>query len=186
MADRPADRPAGRRSVQDFVRNVINAVTNLQTRSSQRANNEESSRAEFESITEEVNAQFQIPRQVSRGRRTATATTSTIVPATSFNPRQNYTFQQTRRYPRGGARNSSSTSRVEQPDLYSLYKDICLLPNPEYDHVPRGAAKANLVQRGLYVDAFKLDKTWSEARLYVELASMFKEALNRPGLDDIG
>ena len=108
------------------------------------------------------------------------------MPATSFNPWQNYTFQQTRRYPRGGARNSASTSRVEQPDLYSLYKDICLLPNPEYDHVPRGAAKANLVQRGLYFDAFKLDKTCSEARLYVELASMFKEALNRPGLDDIG
>ena len=51
---------ADRRSVQDLVRNVINAVTNLQTRSNQRGNNEESSRAEFESITDEVNAQFQI------------------------------------------------------------------------------------------------------------------------------
>ena len=71
-----ADRPADRRSVQDFVRNVINAVTNLHTRSNQRGNNEESSRAVFESITDEVNAQFQIPRQGSRGRRTATATTS--------------------------------------------------------------------------------------------------------------
>ena len=67
-----------------------------------------------------------------------------------------------------------------------MYKDICLLPDPEYDQVPRGAAKANLVQLGLYVDAFKLDKTWGEARLYVELAALFKEALNRPGLDDIG
>ena len=57
------DRPADRRSVQDFVRNVINAVTNLQTRSNQRGNDEESSRAEFESITDKVNAQFQIPRQ---------------------------------------------------------------------------------------------------------------------------
>ena len=87
-----ADRPADRRSVQDFVRNVINAVTNLQTKSNQRGNNEESSRAEFESIADEANAQFQIPRQGSRGLRTATATTSTIVPSTSFNPRQNYTF----------------------------------------------------------------------------------------------
>ena len=73
-----ADRPADRRSVQDFVRKVVNAVTSLQTRSNQRGNNEESSRAEFESITDEVNAQFQISRQGSRGRRTATATTSTI------------------------------------------------------------------------------------------------------------
>ena len=119
-----ADRPADRRSVQDFVRNVINAVTNLQTRSNQRGNNEESSRAEFESITDEVNAKFQIPRQGSRGRRTATATTATIVPSTSFNPWQNYTFQQTRRCPRGGARNFASTSRGEQPDF--MYNLRCL------------------------------------------------------------
>ena len=51
--------------------------------------------------------------------------------------------------------------------------------------MPQGAAKANLVQSGLYVDAFKLDKTLSEACLYVELASLFKEALSRPDLDDI-
>ena len=52
--------------------------------------------------------------------------------------------------------------------------------------MPQGAAKANLVQSGLYVDAFKLNKTLSEACLYVELASLFKEALRRPGLDDTG
>ena len=67
-----------------------------------------------------------------------------------------------------------------------MYKDICLLPDFEYDQVPRGAVKANLVQSVLYVDAFKLDKTLSEACLYVELASLLKEALSRPGLDDIG
>ena len=67
-----------------------------------------------------------------------------------------------------------------------MYKDICLLPDSKYDQVPQGAAKANLVQCGLYMDAFKLDKTWSEACIYVELASLFKEALSRPGLDDIG
>lgn len=93
-------------------------------------------------------------------------------------------IQQTRGCPRGGARNSASTSRVEQPDF--MYKDNCLIPDSEYDQVPQGAAKANLVQSGLYVDAFKLDKTSSEACLYVELASLFKEALSRPGLDDIG
>ena len=106
------------------------------------------------------------------------------MPATSFNPQHNYTFQQTRRCPRGGARNSASTSRVGQPDF--MYKDICLLPDSEYDQVPQGAAKANLVQSGLYVDAFKLNKTLSEACPYVELASLFKEALRRPGLDDTG
>ena len=67
-----------------------------------------------------------------------------------------------------------------------MYKDICLLPDSEHDQVPQGAAKANLVQSGLYVDAFKLNKTLSEACLYVELASLFKEALRCPGLDDTG
>ena len=66
-----------------------------------------------------------------------------------------------------------------------MYKDICLLSEPEYHQVPRGAVKANLVQRGLYVDTFKLDKNRGEARLYMELASLFKEALSRPGLEDI-
>lgn len=67
-----------------------------------------------------------------------------------------------------------------------MYKDICLPPDSEYDQVPQGAAKANLVQSGLYVDTFKLAKTLSEACLYVELASLFKEALRRPDLDDTG
>ena len=70
--------------------------------------------------------------------------------------------------------------------MYKLRRLPASRSDPEYDQVPRGAAKANLVQRGLYVDAFKLDKSWSEARLYVELASLFKEDLSCPGLDNIG
>ena len=52
--------------------------------------------------------------------------------------------------------------------------------------MPPGATKGNLVQRGLYIDAFRLDKNWSEAHLYSELASLFKEALERPDQNDIG
>ena len=40
--------------------------------------------------------------------------------------------------------------------------------------------KGKLVQWGLYIDAFRLDKNWSETRLYSELALLFKEALERP------
>ena len=43
-----------------------------------------------------------------------------------------------------------------------------------------------MVQRGLYVDAFKLDKSWSKARLYVELASLFKKALSALVLMTLG
>ena len=52
--------------------------------------------------------------------------------------------------------------------------------------MPPGATKGNLVQRGLYIDAFRLDKNWSEARPYSELASLFKEALERLDQNDIG
>ncbi|KAL9976977.1 hypothetical protein ACROYT_G014328 [Oculina patagonica] len=96
----------------------------------------------------------------------------------TFNPQQNYSspLQTTRRCPRVGARNSTRTSRVESD---FMYEDVCLLPEPEYDQVPRGVAKATLVQPILYVDAFRLDKIWSEGRLYMKLVSLFKEALNR-------
>lgn len=155
-----ADHPPDRRSVQDFVRNVINAVTNLQTQTSQVERNEESSSAAFTALGDELNARFQIPRGGASPGRTniATATNSTIVPAASFNPRQNYSshLQRTRRCPRGGVRNSTTTSATSKSDF--MYKDVCLLPEPEYDQVPRGVAKANLVQRGLYVDAFRLDE----------------------------
>ena len=71
---------------------VIKAVTNLQTRSNQRGNNEESDRADLESITDEVNAQFQIPRQGSRGWRTATSTTSTLCQLLLSIPRRTRLF----------------------------------------------------------------------------------------------
>ena len=86
-----ADHPADCRSVQDLVRNVTNTVTNLQTRSNQGGNNEESSRAQFESITDEVNTisdnfRFQ-DKRVEAESRIVTATTSTTVPPASFNPK---------------------------------------------------------------------------------------------------
>ena len=175
-----ADRPQERSSVQDFVRNVRNAVTNLQSQTE--GPNEERSRAAFafNSISEEINSRFQIPRQANRGRSIATTT----VPASTFNPRRNYSspVQSNGRLPaRGGVRNARVSG---QQDF--MYKDVCLLPGPECDQVPRGAEKATLVQLGLYVDAFKLDKTWGEARLYSELVTLFKEALGRSSLGDIG
>ena len=84
----PSLNMADRRSVQEFVQNVIN----LQTRSNQRGNNEESDRADLESITDEVNAQFQIPRQGSRGWRTATSTTSTLCQLLLSIPRRTRLF----------------------------------------------------------------------------------------------
>lgn len=55
------------------------------------------------------------------------------------------------------------------------------LPRPEYDQVPRGSAKASLVENGLYIDAFKLEKTWSEAILCSELAALFENVMKLRG-----
>jgi hypothetical protein len=46
-----------------------------------------------------------------------------------------------------------------------VYKDICLLPNPKWKQVPCGSVEASLAEKGLYVDAFQIDKNWGEACL---------------------
>ena len=60
------------------------------------------------------------------------------------------------------------------------------MPNPEWKQVPRGSAKATLMEKGLYVDAFQLDKNWDEARLYNELFSLFEKVLKSEGSREIG
>ncbi|CAH3174874.1 unnamed protein product [Porites lobata] len=47
-----------------------------------------------------------------------------------------------------GAEHSAATM-ADRPEYY--YKDICLLPNPSNDQVPRGSAKVSPVE-GLFVD----------------------------------
>ena len=191
MADRESssENNTRSRSVQDFVRTILHAVTNLQTQSGNPNRAENSSSAEFSSADEEINARFQTPRQDRRGIPNRSATSTRVVPSTAYNPRQNYSQVQrnVNRCPRRGRRNNYSTTnaRGENSTEY-VYKDICFLPDPEWIQVPRGAIKGNLVQRGLYIDAFQLDKNWSEARLYSELALLFKEALERPGQNDTG
>lgn len=189
MADRESssENNTRSRSVQDFVRTVLHAVTNLQTQSGNPNRAENSSSAEFSSAEEEINARFQIPRH-RRGIPNRSATSTRVVASTAYNPRQNYSPVQRNvsRCPTRGRRNNyTANARGENPTEY-VYKDICLLPDPEWIQVPRGATKGNLVQRGLYIDAFRLDKNWSEARLYSELASLFKEALERPDQNDTG
>ena len=187
MADRESssENNTRSRSVQDFVRTIVHAVTNLQTQLGKPNGAANSSSTQFSSADEEINARFQIPRQFPDH----SATSTRIVPSTAYNPRQNYSPVQRNinRCPRRGRRNNYSTAnaRGENPTEF-IYKDICQLPDPEWIQVPRGTIKGNLVQRGLYIDAFRLDKNWSEARLYSELALLFKETLECPGENDIG
>ena len=54
-----------------------------------------------------------------------------------------------------------------------IYKDVCQLPSPEWTEVPRRKAKPKLVSSGMYVDAWQLDKNWSEAELRSQVSSLF-------------
>ena len=81
----------------------------------------------------------------------------------------------------GSSRSSCHTATCTASEPEYCYKDVCLLPSPEYDQVPRGSAKASLVENGLYIDAFKLNKTWSEARLCSELAALFENVMKLRG-----
>ena len=46
---------------------------------------------------------------------------------------------------------------ADRPEYY--YKDICLLPNPSYDQLPRGSAEVSPVE-GLFVDTLSPEQ-WS-------------------------
>ena len=67
-----------------------------------------------------------------------------------------------------------------------VFKDVCLLPGPVWNQVPRGSVKATLVERRLYVDAFRLDKNWDEARPYNELSCLFEKMLKPQDSYEIG
>jgi hypothetical protein len=172
-------------NVQDIVQSVLSAITNL-PHSSQISGGNASSRIndsvqQFSTPTEELNSRFQIPR----GSNSVTPQPLTRrVSSSDFNPRQNYSFQR-----RPGRRNSKGinvqkSTVAEKPEL--VYKDVCLLPNPDWNVVPRGLAKAGLVEKGLFVDAFHLDKKWDEARLYRELSSLFERVLDGEQGHEIG
>ena len=58
-----------------------------------------------------------------------------------------------------------------------VIKDVCLMPYPEWTKVPRRAVKETLVRQGLYIDAWSMDKSWSEETLRTEIRSSFGDRL---------
>ena len=172
-------------NIQQFIRTVLSVVTNLQGQSS--SNNQQgSSPQQYSSVQDELSASFCIPRGWCEGNAWD------LGALLDFNPYQNYSIPPIRRqvqslwgmgnrHSRGCSHSTSHTATCTAPEPEFYYKDVCLLPSPDYEQVPRGSAKALLVEYGLYIDAFKLDKKWSEARLCSELANLFEHVLKRQG-----
>ena len=63
-----------------------------------------------------------------------------------------------------------SSSNVEEPKIY--YKAVYFLPDSSWNSVPRGRAKVKLIERGMYVDAWAVNKNWSEKELNNEVVKL--------------
>ena len=188
MAEQQRSSTSSGSNIQQFIRTVLSAVTNLQGQPS--SNNEPGSTSQqYSSVQDEISARFRIPRGRCEGN--AAQSPSDLGALVDLNPRQNYSTPPVRRqvrslrgmgnrHSRGCSRSTSRTATCTAPEPEYYYKDVCLLPSPDYNQVPRGSAKSSLAENGLYVDAFKLDKTWSEARLCSELANLFEHVMKRP------
>ena len=59
-----------------------------------------------------------------------------------------------------------------------VIKDVCLLPDPQWDKVPRRQIKEDLIKQNVFVDAWTLDKLWSEETLRKELQNLFKDHIS--------
>ena len=157
----------------DIVRRIITSLQNLpegtedsaETRaSSQPANlpNRINSSADNNSVEQEPHQRFQIPRAnpttvATPARYTARNGSGRFVPYSTLNKRAK----------------GKGKSPVEL-----VIKDVCLLPDPQWDKVPRRQIKEDLIKQNLFVDAWTLDKLWSEETLRKELQNLFKDHIS--------
>ena len=171
-------------NIQRIVAAVINNLHTLPTANPSRVNsvNNGSSSRRFESSEHELRGAFSIPRNggsLADGPSTSVGSINEIVPTSTgstgsipisslsagYSHLQNYS--QGRAKPRKGKDQSRSTTtgrfekgRQQKGKKQSAeqlsFKDVCLLPSPHYDTVPRMKAKAELIGQGLYIDAFTL------------------------------
>ena len=68
----------------------------------------------------------------------------------------------------------------EKSAVELVMKNVCLLPTPNWNEVPRRQIKEDLVRRNFFIDAWTLDKSWSEEELRAELFNLFKDKLSNP------
>jgi hypothetical protein len=65
----------------------------------------------------------------------------------------------------------ASKSKVKAAEI--VIKDVCLLPSPRWQEVPRRHMKQEVIDRNVFIDAWSLDKSWSELQLRSELCKLF-------------
>ena len=163
--------------ITQLVRSVVSSLQNLPstTASSQVSGSSSSSTGNcsvnrntnagnalsHSSASEELSERFRLPRGQNRSsssiRPLPRGTSGRFVPYTT------------------AAKASKSKAKSD-----IIIKDVCLLPSSCWKEVPKRQIKQDLINRNLFIDAWSLDKSWSEQQLRLELFNLFKNHLSGP------
>ena len=139
----------------------------------------------YESINQELNNSFRLPRGTSYentpGTNLNTAPNTQANIAMNFNSRQNYARNQPQRKRQvvgSSATQSRKRNRTPTSDANATYtKNVFLLPSPTWSTVPRREKKVFLQTQNLVVDAFLVDKRWNYEELKTEFFQLFSTVL---------
>ena len=113
--------------------------------------------------------------------------------STSYSHLRNYKGKGKIRKGKQAARSTSSCrfekgagSGGQGKQCEPTFKDVCLLPSPNWGTVPRLKGKANLIEKGLYIDAWSFQKTYQEIQLRAAISSLFHERLVDNHANEVG
>ncbi len=188
-------------NIQSIVAAVVNNLHGLPSPVNERSAN--SLEYRFINEQDELRNAFSIPRNANGDRvvepdsaesvsqDAGTSSTSSVSSLSSrYSRLQNYGDVRSRKRKDKAQTRSSSTGRFEKKAVNAIQgqakktasndrsiKDLCLLPYPEYVNVPRLKAKAELIEQGLYIDAWLFDKNSTEEELRNSIKLIFRERL---------
>ena len=163
--------------LQDIVRRVVENLTNIQPANSAATSSSEGCQ-NFTNATEvqELNRCFQVPRLPASNSSVLQQSSGRDL-AAGFSSRQNYSSARQPRMRRQVPRSSSGPS---------YFKDVCVLPNPSWERVPRGKMKVFCINKNMYVDAWEVKKDWAEVTLRGEIRKLFSSVLKDERGEEIG
>ena len=144
--------------LQDIVRRVVENLSNIQPANSAATSSGEGCQ-NFTNATEEqeLNRCFQVPRLPAPNSSVLQQSSGRDL-AAGFPSRQNYSSarqpRMRRQVPRSSSgrfqpyvRNCSRAGNRDVVELPSYFKDVCVLPNPSWERVPRGKMKAFCINK---------------------------------------
>ena len=171
MAENMNNSVLNSNDISQLVRSVVSSLQNLPSTSSQASVSSSKSNSSTNrnvntatgnvSVNEELSERFRLPRGQNRSSSTST-----------------------RQLPRGSSgrfvpyTTAAKASSKNKQKSEIIMKDVCLLPSSRWEEVPRRDIKQDLINRNLFIDAWSLDKCWSEQQLRLELFNLFKSHLS--------